>query len=699
MTSRTDSRTTWSLGVDIGGTFTDVVLASDAGQVVDTKRLTTPDRPVDGVLEAIDAALEAAGAEPRDIVRLIHATTLATNLVLERAGATVAYLTTSGFGDLLAIGHDRRGDAGKYDLRYRKQAPLVPRSRTGELVERLDGRGEVVVPFDEAAARAEIERVVGPEVEAVAICLLHAHGNAEHERRAAALVAEHAPGLPVLVSSEVWPEHRELPRANTTVVSAYVAPTVRRYLGELEDRLLERGIRAGVQVMLSSGGIAPVAEVVKRPIQLMESGPAAGVIAAAAISTLRDEPDVISFDMGGTTAKAGVVREGQATITTDFVVGGHASVGQKRVATGYPVKLPVIDLAEVGAGGGSLARVDEGGVLRVGPESAGADPGPACYGLGGTRPTVTDADLVLGYLHAEDFAAGGLAADPAKAHAAIAEHVADPLGLDVVAAAAGIHEIVNATMASAVRMVTLERGIDPRHFTLVASGGAGPVHAARLAEHFGIGRVVVGGRPGVGSALGLLAAEPRSDVVATRLVREDGTGAEELEALYAELAVTATAQLGDVSRDAVRIERRIDARFRHQAHDLTVTLEGDRVDATALLRAAERYRSLYLERYGMAPDEPVEFVGHRVVATLPAPGLPAGAARPGAPRERAPTARRAWFSETGTTDVPVTERARLEPDVPVDGPTLVVEASSTTVVPPRWRAAVDAQGLLVLTPR
>ncbi len=689
----------WSLGVDIGGTFTDVVLAHAEGGVFDVKRLTTPSHPVDGVLAGIDAALTAAKADPGDVTRVVHATTLATNLVLERAGARVAYLTTAGFGDVLAIGHDRRGDAGKYDIRYRKQPPLVPRSRTGELVERLDAAGQVVVPFDEAQARAEIARVVGPDVEAVAICLLHAHGNASHEVRAAALVAEHAPDLPVLVSSEVWPEHRELPRANTTVVSAYVAPTVRRYLGELEARLRDRGIEAGVQVMLSSGGIAPVAEVVKRPIQLMESGPAAGVIAAGAVSRLRNELDVISFDMGGTTAKAGVVRAGEASITTDFVVGGHASVGQKRVATGYPVKLPVIDLAEVGAGGGSIARVDDGGVLRVGPESAGADPGPACYGRGGQRPTVTDADLVLGYLHAEDFAAGGLVADPAKAHAAIAEHVADPLGLDVLDAAAGIHEIVNATMASAIRMVTLERGIDPREFTLVASGGAGPVHAVRLAEHFGIGRVVVGGRPGVGSALGLLAAEPRADVVATRRVQEDGEGGEGLDALYAELAESARRQLGDTATGDVRIERRIDARFRHQAHDLTVTLGDGPIDRAALAGAAERYRALYRERYGTAPDELVEFVGHRVVATLPAPGLPAGSMQPGAGQDRPQGVRRAWFPETGLVEVLALARASLGAAGAVEGPALIVEASSTTVVPPGWRGEVDAAGLLVIEPR
>lgn len=686
------------MGVDIGGTFTDVVLTDAAGAVFDAKRLTTPERPVDGVLAAIDAVLEAAGADPGEITRLVHATTLATNLVLERAGATVAYLTTAGFGDLLVIGHDRRGDAGKYDLRYRKQPPLVPRSRTGELVERLDASGDVVTPLDEAHARSEIARVVGPEVEAVAICLLHAHGNPVHEQRAAELVAEHAPGLPVLVSSGVWPEHRELPRANTTVVSAYVAPTVRRYLGELEARLRERGIRAGVQVMLSSGGTAPVAEVVKRPIQLMESGPAAGVIAAGAVSKLRGEADVISFDMGGTTAKAGVVRDGEASIATDFVVGGHASVGQKRVATGYPVKLPVIDLAEVGAGGGSIARVDDGGVLRVGPESAGADPGPACYGLGGRLPTVTDADLLLGYLHAEDFASGGLVADPDRALAAIAEHVAEPLGLDVVEAAAGIHEIVNATMASAVRMVTLERGIDPRAFTLVASGGAGPVHAARLAQHFGIRRVVVGGRPGVGSALGLLAAEPRADVVATCLVQEDGAGGEGLDALYAGLAESARAQLGDVAAAAVRIERRVDARFRHQAHDLTVPLADGPIDGGALTKAAERYRALYRERYGMAPDEAVEFVGHRVVATLPAPGLPVGAMRSDEGTGRPSTTRRAWFPETGMADVAVIARAALAGSDPVEGPVLVAERSSTTVVPPGWRATVDPDGLLVVEP-
>jgi N-methylhydantoinase A len=693
----------WSLGVDIGGTFTDVVMIDDIGRVVAVKRLTTPERPVDGVVAAIDAALETAGAVPAQVGRLVHATTLATNLVLERAGAVVAYLTTGGFGDLLVIGHDRRGDAQKYDLRHRKPAPLVPRSRTGELAERVDAYGEIVLPLDEDQARAEIARVITPDVEAVAICLLHAFSNPRHELLAARWVADHAPDLPVLLSHEVWPEHRELPRANTTVVSAYVAPTIRRYLGELEQRLNERGFRAEVEVMLSNGGIAPVPEVVRRPIQLMESGPAAGVIAAAHLARACHEPDVISFDMGGTTAKAGVVRAAEPAITTDFVVGGQASVGLKRVATGYPIKLPVIDLAEVGAGGGSIARVDEGGALRVGPESAGADPGPACYGRGGTLPTVTDADLLLGYLNPADFAGGGLRIDPDRAWNAMKTRVADPLGLDILEAAAGIHEIVNATMASAIRVVTLERGLDPRRFTLVASGGAGPVHAARLAQQFGIERVRIGGRPGVGSAIGLLAAEPRADVVATRLVSEEGTGVEALDALYAGLTRAALERLGhDASSTPpppAVLQRRIDARFRHQAHDLTVPLDDGPIDRACLSRAADRYRALYEERYGVAPDEPVEFVGHRVIATRPARGLPLESphARPAARSRSRSTTRRAWFAETGEVDVPVFERSELPANTPIEGPALVVEPSSTTVVPPRWRATLEEQGSLLLT--
>ena len=684
-----------AVGIDIGGTFTDVVVADlGTGARWSAKQLTSPDRPSDAVVAALDAALAEAGAAPEHVQRMVHATTLATNLILERKGAVVGYITTEGFGDLLCLGHDRRGDEAKYDLRYEKQPPLVPRRRTVEVRERVGPHGEVVVPFDEAQARGAVTTLLDeePALEAIAVCLLHAHASPDHERRVAELVRELRPGLHVTCSSDVWPEHRELTRANTAVVSAYVGPTVGRYLRELEERLHAHGVPARLQVMQSNGGTTGVDAVVHRPVQLVESGPAAGVIAAAHVGRRCGIDDLISFDMGGTTAKAGLVHGGEPTITTDFAVGGHASAGLKRIATGYPVKLPVIDLAEVGAGGGSIARVDAGGVLRVGPQSAGSVPGPACYGLGGTAPTVTDCNLLLGYLDADHFLGGQMRVHPDLAIKAVREHLSDALGIDPVDAAAGVYEIVNANMAAAIRVVTLERGIDPRDFALVASGGAGPTHVVRLAEAFDIPEVIVPPDAGVGSAIGLVVSDVVIDRVRTSLVGQDAADPSAIDAVFAALidgAVGAVAAEG-IPEERRVVHREIDVRFRYQAHELPVPVPEGPVTAAALAQVAEAFRDQYAQLYGVRPNDPVEFVTTRVRVVGRAEEVPALEVRRAGAAAVPTGSRPVWFAEAGGfVEAPVYARADLACGHSVDGPAMVQEDSSSVPVPPGYVGVID----------
>ena len=686
---------TLALGIDIGGTFTDVVMIDRSdGSICTAKVLTTPDDPAAGVLDGIGALLAEVGCDPPEVSQVVHATTLATNLILERKGGPVAYVTTAGFGDILVIGNERKGDAEKYDLFYTKQPPIVPRRRTVDVVERTGADGSVVVPLDVEQARSSLADLLAREpVEAIAVCFLHSYANGDHERQAADIIAELNPDLYVAVSSEVWPEYRELPRACTTVMSAYVGPTVTRYIARLDEELAHQGIGARMQIMGSSGGIISAATVARRPVQLVESGPAAGVMAAAHIGRLSGIDNLISFDMGGTTAKAGLVRGGQAAIAHEFFVGGTASSGVKQINTGYPIKIPVVDLAEVGAGGGSIAYLDSGGALRVGPESAGAEPGPVCYDRGGTQPTVTDADLVLGYLNPYFFLGGRMAIRTDLAHAALAE-LAEPMGLTPEEAAAGVYEVVNATMAAAVRVVTLERGIDPRDFTLLASGGAAGVHVARLAEEFGITTVVVPANPGVGSAVGLLASDVVTDHVRTQVIDSEGADADVVEAIYTELEAVAVAEIGaeGFAADEIVLEREIDIRYRHQAHELTVPLHG-----SDLSRATDAFNQLYEELYGIRQADPVEFVNYRVRVIGPV-AKPDWSTDQVADRPPAPLSYRpAWFGGE-MADTPVYRRHTLLPGSTIAGPAIIEESSSTVVVPGGWTASADRWLSLVLRP-
>jgi N-methylhydantoinase A len=700
---------TITLGTDIGGTFTDVVLATDDGRVHVAKTLTTPADPTEGLIRGVGLVLDIAGVDPGAVGRFVHATTLATNVILERRGASVAFVTTQGFRSMLALGRQARVEEERYDLAFRPGEPPVPLTHTFEVPERVSAAGSVLIPLDESAAAEVADRIAALGVAAVAICLMHSYAQPVHERRLAELLAARLPTrTSIVISADVWPELGEYERATTTLMSAYVGPVMAEYLRRLDGRLRAIGITAPVRVMESAGGVLPAELAAARAVYTIESGPAAGVIAATREGARRGLRDLISFDMGGTTAKAGLVRDGRPGITHEFQVGGKGSFGGRRPGTGVPIKVPAIDLAEVGAGGGSIAWVDAG-TLRVGPRSAGAVPGPACYGRGGVAPTVTDADLVLGYLDQDGFGEFRLDADAAAE--AIAEQVAKPLGVDVTEAAAAIHDIANAQMGTAVHVVTVRRGIDPRGYTLVALGGAAPTHAARLAERFGITRVLVPRNCGVGSAAGLLHADLAIERSRTFLARAAEADPAKLEEVLGELeracladlfperctgsasgvrtACTGSASAGSGactgSASGVRVTRSVGIRFAGQAHAFTI-------EFTDLASAVEEFYRRYTESYGIELRDPVELTVARVRITLPNDDQAVPPSEP--PVAGPPTCRRVWFG--GFTEVPVRARAEYGPGDEIHGPCIVTEPQASLVVPPGWRGTVDDHRAILL---
>ena len=607
--------TSWRVGIDIGGTFTDAALVdSETGQVRVVKVLTTPEDPAKGFMSALERGLQECGAGGRDVAAVVHATTVATNAIIEGKTARVGMLVTRGFRDILEIGRQIRSRL--YDVHLQKPAPLVPRRWSLEVTERLDAEGAVLEPLDVDEVRAAVRRLRAESAEAVVVCFLHSYLNPAHERAAAAIVREEFPEAWLSVSSEVCPEFREYLRGSTAAVNAAVMPIVSRYVDALESRLVALGATAPFYVMQSNGGVMTSASAKERPVYMVESGPAAGVIAAGAVAAPYRYANVLSFDMGGTTAKVGLIQDGQLKLSTEMEVGAQAvtPLGEGR-GGGYPVRTPVIDLVEVGAGGGSEAWIDAGGALRVGPRSAGARPGPACYGLGGVTPTITDANLALGRLDPAFFLGGEMALDADAARRAIALRVAEPLGLDPLAAASGIVEIANAHMIAAMRLVSVQRGYDPRDFVLVAFGGAGPLHANALARELGIPTVLVPPSPGIASALGMLATDIRHEFVATRRLRLDGLAPAALEALFADFVAEGEARL---TRDGVpladrRMQRSADLRYHGQSFELPVTVPPGSLSAADVVAAARA-----VPRHARAGLRLCRARGHRGAGERPA---------------------------------------------------------------------------------
>jgi len=686
------------VGFDVGGTFTDFALQADDGRLLTGKRLTTPHDPARACVEGLRELVAGAGLGWADLAQAIHGTTLGSNVVIERKGKGVALLTTRGFRDVLIIGREKRYQL--YDLFIEKPAPLVPRSRIREVTERIAFDGEVLTPLDEAELRATVRGLAKEGVASLAVCFLHAYANPAHERRVAEIVREEAPDVAVSLSSDVSPVLREYERTSTTVVNAYVMTAVRDYLERLERALADMpggGYRGRLFVMQSGGGIATAETMVRFPVRMIESGPAAGALMAAAYGKLTGHPDLVAFDMGGTTAKLSLVIDGRPQTIREFEL--HRV--RLQPGSGIPMNIQAIDLVEIGAGGGSIARVAMG-VITVGPDSAGADPGPICYGLGGREPTVTDANAVLGYLNPDYFLGGRMRLDVEAARRGIEAQVARPLGLSAAEAAWGIHQIVNTNMELATRVVSIERGYDPRRLAFAAFGGSGPVHGCRLARALRIPRVVLPAAAGVTSAIGLLAADVKFDLSRSYVARLGAVDPGHLRRILDEMTATGT----DVIREAgvtgpLTVVRTADLRYAGQGYELTVTLPEGAVGDGIAAALRDAFHAIYARRYGYAdPKAEVELVtvGSTVIGSGPAVRLPVH--RPGTRdvAEARKADRPVYFPESRDyIACPIYDRIRLPVGARVTGPAVVEEAESTSVLPPGATAEVDGWANLLVT--
>ena len=689
-----------SLGIDIGGTFTDIVVYDhDSGRQWSRKILTTHEDPARAVAAGVAALLAEGRLGPEHFTRVVHATTLFTNALIERKGAVTGLITTAGFRDTLEIGRERKYEL--YDLQIAKPEPLVPRSLRLEVAERSRVDGGVERRLDTKQLESRARALVRAGVESIAVVFLHAYANPRHEAEAARLIAKIYPRVAVTISHEVAPEIREYERASTTAANAYIKPLAHRYLALMAKRIDALGIPAPLLLMLSSGGLTHVGEAQRTPVQMLESGPAAGALAGAFFGRDDGGGKLLAFDMGGTTAKLSLVDEGEPLTAYSF-----EAARQKRFmeGSGLPIRISTIELIEIGAGGGSIAAVDEIGLLKVGPRSAGSQPGPASYGLGGTEPTVTDADFLLGYLNPGYFAGGEVKVDLPAARQAI-ERLAGTLRLDPVKVAWGIHDIVNENMASAARVHIAERGRDPRDYTLLCTGGAGPVHAQQVAGKLGISRVICPPSAGVASALGLLVAPARVDRVATVGIRLDTGSPASLEAAFKRLEDEARAVMADtgLKLESATMKRLADGRFLGQGFDLVVPLPGgpyeDSERGRAQLRSA--FETAYREKFALTPPGvPVEFINIRVAVRAPVSGSEVVlAGRPGAgARAALKGTRRAYFpGADGWVETAVYDRYRLGVGDRLSGPAVVEEEGSTLVIGPDATAEVAGSGNIVMT--
>jgi N-methylhydantoinase A len=687
------------VGVDIGGTFTDLVLLAADGSVVTRKLLTTPDDYARAVVEGTIGLLERLAIRPASLSEVIHGTTVATNAILELKGAPTGLITSEGFRDVLEIRRIRGPEL--YNLFYEKPLPLVARRYRLEVPGRIDHRGAEVRPLDLPAAERALERLAAAGISSVAVALINAYANPAHELAIGELAARCFPYLEVSLSSEVLPEIREYERTSTTVINAYLKPVVRRYLQGLLDELRRVGITAPVLIMQSNGGIMPAPAAQERPIHIIESGPAAGVIASGFLARQLGLPDALTFDMGGTTAKASIIEAGQFSQTAEYEVGGGMSLTSRLIkGGGYALRVPVIDIAEVGAGGGSIAWLDRGGALQIGPQSAGALPGPVCYGRGGSEPTVSDANLVLGYLNPEYLVGGELRLDAEAARRALYDRVAAPLSLPLEAAAYGIHLLANSNMIRAVRAVSSQRGRDPRGYALFAFGGNGPVHAVELARSLEMQRVIVPTSPGLFSAFGLLFADVAHHYVRTFFRRTGQFDLTALNDLLADLEREALETLASEGFAPTRaqLSRQADLRYAGQSFELTVPLADGPIDATALDRLREAFQLEHERTYGHrgAPDAPIDLVNVRLLAVgqPDQPRVPDRAQRAsGEPpaTSRSPRSRQAYFGPAGHLETPVITRADLT-TTPTPGPLIVEEYDATTIIPPNCQAHLDDWG-------
>ena len=681
------------IAFDIGGTFTDFVLHDAANDVTHTLKIpSTPDDPGQAVISGFNELLQLTGTKAEALSGVLHATTIATNAILERKGAATGLITTEGFRDVLIIGRQKRYET--YDLYIDKPEPLIPRQHILEVSERLDQSGDVIVELDMASVDRAIDALLTTDRETVAVSLLHAYANPTHELAIRNRINTRAPNISVSLSSDVSPKFREYERTNTTVANAYITPTVDRYLSALQSALKQQGYQQELFIMQSSGGLVTPAMAKTYPIRIIESGPAAGVLMAGQVGNDEGYDHVITFDMGGTTAKLGAVDDRSPAVASTFEV-GHV---RYKKGSGLPINIPAVELLEIGAGGGSIAR-NEQGMISVGPDSAGAEPGPVCYGQGGTEPTITDANLTLGYIDPEWFNGGTIQLDQDAAAHAISTQIGQPLELSLGEAAWGIHLIATMNMENALRVVSVERGRDPRAHAMVAFGGAGPLHAARLARAVGIPKVIVPRGAGVGSAVGLLQAAPRIDVSTTRVMDLHNDASEQISDIFAGLEERAQKDLASLGDNlTVNWSRQGYMRYVGQGFEVRVDLPPGPIDKSYAARAIEAFDTAYLKIHKFLDrDARIEVVDWNLAATLPEYQQTIKIS-PKKGDRKPPRERQAWFPEAGGfTKTAVMDRARLMPEDIVAGPAIVEDVDCTTVILPGDHAQLSEDGHLIIT--
>jgi N-methylhydantoinase A len=690
------------VGVDIGGTFTDIVFLDPAGRIHTKKVSSSVDDYARAIVEGLRELFQETGLTGGDVREVLHGTTVASNAILELRGARTGLITTKGFRDVLEIRRLRMPRL--YDLTWEKPVPLVERYLRREVTERINARGEIQVPLDESEVERALDTLRREGIDALAVCLINSYANPVHEERIKTIVERRAPGLPVCISADVLPEIKEYERTSTTVINTYVMPVVQRYLTTLGRGLAQIGVKAPLLIMQSNGGLMTAEAAARMPMHIIESGPAAGVVGAQALARQMGLPRVITFDMGGTTAKASIVEDGEVNRASEYSVGGGIMLGSRLLTgAGYLLRVPAIDLAEVGAGGGSIVWIDAGGSLQVGPRSAGASPGPLCYDLGGAEPTITDANVILGYLNPTHLVGGALPLKAARSREGFAEKIARPLGLAVPEAAYGAHLIAASNMIRAIKAVSSERGRDPREYVLFAFGGNGPLFAAGMARQLQTMKIVVPPAPGLFSSFGLLYADVEHHYVRTWRRQTRQLDLAELNAIWRRMEAEAHAQLEaeGFAGPAAGLKRSVDLCYHGQSFELTVPVGAGVLDAAALAWVEEAFGREHERVYGhrAGPDEPVEIVSLRVAAQgiSDRPRVPnkvvvdRAAARGGATAAR----RGVYFGAAdGWLDTPILGRADLAK--PVDGPAVIEEYDATCVIPPMATAALDGYGNIVV---
>ncbi|MDG6996116.1 MAG: hydantoinase/oxoprolinase family protein [Nitrososphaerota archaeon] len=684
--------TFYRLGFDIGGTFTDLIAIDESsGKATVVKCPTTPKDPSRGVVNGLESLLSQLKIAGNDLSLAVHSTTLVTNTVIEKSGAVTALLTTKGFKDVLEIGREKRITV--YDIFEEKLPPLVPRYLRVEVGERSLYNGHIEKKVDKNEIVRIARKLSKLRVESVAVSFIHSYANPEHERKVKETLSKALPEIGVSLSSEVLPEWREYERTSTTVINAYAQPKTRKYMHVIENTLRERGFGGRLFIMQSSGGLSTVDSASRFPVKIIESGPAAGALAAAYLGKLTGASNMLSFDMGGTTAKCCLIVGGEPRVTMDFEVAGYMYLK----GSGYPVMIPTVDLLEIGAGGGSIAHIDYG-LLKVGPKSAGADPGPACYPKGGEDPTVTDADLILGYLNPAYFLGGEISLNKEKSQKILEEKIASKLGVSVEQAASGICDVVNSNMARAMRIVSVERGQDPASLTMIAFGGAGPVHSTRLARQLKIRRVVVPLAAGVTSALGLLVADMKFDFVRTYVSKVDSIEKKHVSELYEEMKTEADGMLSKMEYERKYV-RSVDMRYSGQAFELSVPFGSgfEEYDFEALKKL---FLQLYQNRYGYTTNDPIECVNWRLIALGIVPKVTLAQERKEGEmniQHAMKGRRRAYFAEAGGyVECDIYDRYKLFDGASFVGPAIVEEKESTCVVLPGQRVGVDRYANLII---